>query len=114
MYIHSISAFHGAKPNFLQQKRRKDNTDRAVTVQDLYDMEDRINSKIKRQNQKLLEMENRIDSYNENLMTEQNKLLGNALGDITNLIYFRPLASSHDYYKAAQKSSKIVKNNGVQ
>ena len=78
-------------------------------------MEDRINAKnkslLEKQNKLISDMENRINLYNETLDKKQNEILGQALIDMTKLIYFRPLASSHDYYKASLKSSEAVKNN---
>ena len=100
------------KPSFTKDDRHK-YTDRAVTVEDLYDMEDRINAKINRQNKKINEIGNDINQSNYNLVKDQNKILGQALSDMAKLIYFRPLANSHECYKTAQKSSEMVKNNEI-
>ena len=97
--------------NFCFKAKRKDCTDRAVTLQDLYEMEDRINSKIDKQTKRINEVESSINNVNCQLADEQNKLLGQAFIDVTKLIYFRPLASSNDYYKISLKTSEAIKNN---
>lgn len=50
MKIQSINIMCKPKPNFTQSERRP-NIDRAATVADLYDMEDRINARIDKQDE---------------------------------------------------------------
>ena len=99
--------------SFCANKRNNKSVDRAVTVKDLYDMEDRINAKIENQGKRVNNIENNINNFNSTLVKDQNKILGQALIDISKLIYFRPLAGSHDYYKTAIKSTEILKNDSV-
>lgn len=104
------------RPCFSQQKRRT-NVDRAVTVADLYEFEDRIDAKnkafLKLQKNLLEDMEQRMNHFNETIVINQNKMIGHTLEDMTKLIYFRPLASSHDHYKTAVESTKVLANNGI-
>ena len=101
-----------SKQNFTKNDRRT-NTDRVITMQDLYEMEDRINAKIEKQNKHINEIGNSINNYNSYLVTNQNKILGQSLNDIAKLIYMRQTASGHDYYMNAKKSTEILKNNGA-
>lgn len=114
--MNKISLSSRTIPTFCNNPRRT-NQDRMATVQDLYEMEDRIIAKnkylIEKQIKKMNEINSNIDCYNSYLIKDQNKLIGKTLEDITKLIYFRPLAGSHDYYKLAEKSSKNLTNNGL-
>ena len=102
--------------NFTGKPKRRGNTDRTATVQDLYELEDRINAKnkelIEKQNQIIFKMKDIINYNNDNLILNQNKMVGEALFNMTKLIYFRPLATSHDCFIAAKKSSETLQCNG--
>ena len=104
------------KPCFSRSERRQ-NIDRAATVADLYEMEDRINAKnaaiIKKQNEILGNMEARINNFNEISIVNQNRIIGRTLEDAIRLIYFRPVASAQDCYKKAEKSAQILANGGM-
>lgn len=63
---------------------RRDNTDRVPTVQDLYEMEDRINA------------------YQENLIAQQNANIAKAL------IYMQT-GEQHIYSKQCKNSAKIIR-----
>lgn len=69
MNIQSVSL---AQSNFTSNNSRRTNTDRVATLQDLYDMEDRITA-----NQ-------------EKLIKNQNEMIGKTLQSMSQLIY-------HDY-----------------
>ena len=75
--------------------RRKPAPDRAATVQDIYEMEDRIKA------------------YNKKLINRQNALIGEALFHTDNLIY-RTSASSdifvEPYFHNATKAAGNLKN----
>ena len=85
--IHSINT----KSNFTQNQKRS-NVDRAVTVQDLYEFEDRLNS--------------RIDS--------QNKILGQTLYSLSDLVYKAPYMINQDQvdfrYQESLYYSEKLKN----
>ena len=89
MKIQPITNFCKPRPNFKGDNKRK-NPDRAVTMQDLYDMEDRLNNKI----------------------NKKNEVLGKALGLITDLIYYSPNMTYQDetdrkYYEAKYFTEKL-------
>lgn len=123
MKIETIRSINIDKNKFLGNKRRQ-NTDRAATVQDLYELEDRMNAKyanlLKKQKNilaqlitfdDLYELKNKINSENENLINNQSKMIGQSLNDLSKLIYMRQTASAHDYYVKAKASSEALKNN---
>jgi len=89
MKIQPITTFCKPKPSFTHSKRYE-NTDRTPTLQDLYEMEDRLNNKI----------------------NKQNETLGKALGSITDLIYYSPNMTYQDetdrkYYEAKHFTEKL-------
>ena len=51
MNIQPITMLNCAKTNFTADNKRLKNVDRAVTVRDLYDMEDRINERLDKQDE---------------------------------------------------------------
>ena len=90
MKIQAINHIN-TKLSFTQNQRRT-NVDRNVTVQDLYEFENRLNDKIDR----------------------QNKLLGQTLNSITELIYKTPYMAYQDQtdlkYQEAMYYSEKLKN----
>lgn len=97
MNIRPISLFN-YQNNFTSVKRRRDNVDRAATVQDLYEMEDRINAKTSA------------------LFVKQNRLIGNALDNIARVAYLTPSelegGDVDNEFASACKNTRILTHNG--
>ena len=72
-----------SKPCFTSRERRE-NTDRAVTVTDLYEMEDRINLQ------------------NKELVKQQNEKLGNILKNMIKMLY----SNEYFFYERALEASE--------
>ena len=86
MNIQSVSL---AQSNFTSNNSRKTNTDRVATLQDLYDMEDRITA-----NQ-------------EKLIKNQNEMLGKTLQSMSQLIYH----DYDEYFEQAMDDAAMLKLN---
>ena len=86
MNIQSVSL---AQSNFTSNNSRRTNTDRVATLQDLYDMEDRITA-----NQ-------------EKLIKNQNEMLGKTLQSMSQLIYH----DYDEYFDQAMDDAAMLKLN---
>jgi hypothetical protein len=86
MNIQSVSL---AQSNFTSNNSRRTNTDRVATLQDLYEMEDRITA-----NQ-------------EKLIKNQNEMLGKTLQSMSQLIYH----DYDEYFDQAMDDAAMLKLN---
>lgn len=86
MNIQSVSL---TQSNFTSNNSRRTNTDRVATLQDLYDMEDRITA-----NQ-------------EKLIKNQNEMLGKTLQSMSQLIYH----DYDEYFDQAMDDAAMLKLN---
>lgn len=93
-----------------QNKKRRENVDRAATLQDLHEMEDRINE----HNEKLIKtLAIQLTETNRELSQKQNRMIGTVLSDISKQIFMRKTASAKDFYEKTKHDSEVLKNSGA-
>ena len=93
------SAYHNNNPIFGDSNKnryaRRENVDRTATVQDLYEMEDRIIAK------------------NKELFKKQNRMLGDTILSMMEYMEMRGTYAEKDFRINASRQAKNLSANGV-